>query len=49
MLAHTGRGGSVYAEPGLRTAGVGTLSALASWGTRRKRAVWFPCFMSDHP
>lgn len=32
---------------GLRTAGVGTSSALASWGTRRKRAV--RCWMATLP
>ncbi|KUN50179.1 hypothetical protein AQJ27_00020 [Streptomyces olivochromogenes] len=39
--AIAGRGSSVQAEPGLRTAGVGTPSTFASWGTRRKRAVCY--------
>src|SRR3954471_10319084 len=36
-----GRGSSTHVEPGLRTAGVATLRVLASWGTSRKRAVWY--------
>jgi hypothetical protein len=36
-----GRGSSVQAEPGLRSSGTGTLSALASCGTSRNRAVWY--------
>lgn len=39
--ASAGRGSSVHTEPGFRTARVGTLSTLASWGTSRKRAVWY--------
>lgn len=31
----------VQDDPGLCAAGVGTPSTLASWGTRRKRAVWY--------
>jgi len=34
-----GRGSSVQAEPGLRSGGTGTLSAFASCGTSRNRAV----------
>lgn len=37
--ALAGRGSSVQTEPGCRTAGVGTPSTFATWGTRRKRAV----------
>jgi hypothetical protein len=36
-----GRGSSVQAEPGLRSGGTGTLSAFASCGTSRNRAVWY--------
>ena len=36
-----GRGSSVQAEPGLRNGGTGTLSAFASCGTSRNRAVWY--------
>ncbi len=36
-----GLGSSVQAEPGLRSAGTGTLRALARWGTSRNRAVWY--------
>ena len=36
-----GRGSSAQAEPGLRSAGTGTLRALARWGTSRNRAVWY--------
>ncbi|MBV9144024.1 MAG: hypothetical protein JO115_24420 [Pseudonocardiales bacterium] len=32
---------STQTEPGLRTAGVGTLSALAKEGASRNRAVWY--------
>jgi hypothetical protein len=39
--ALAGRGSSAQAEPGLRGAGVGTLSTLARWGTSRNRAVWY--------
>src|SRR6266567_4348521 len=39
--AATGRGSSTRAEPGLRSAGTGTLRAFARWGTRRNRAVWY--------
>ena len=39
--AGTGRGSWTQTEPGLRTAGVGTLSALARDGTSRNRAVWY--------
>jgi hypothetical protein len=36
-----GRGSSAQAEPGLRSDGTGTLSALARWSTSRNRAVWY--------
>ena len=36
-----GRGSSVHGEPGLRSGGTGTLSAFASCGTSRNRAVWY--------
>ncbi len=36
-----GRGSSAQAEPGLRSAGTGTLRALARRGTSRNRAVWY--------
>ena len=39
--AFTGRVSSAHTDPGLRTAGVGVLSGLASWGARRKRAAWY--------
>ena len=39
--ATTGRGRSTHTEPGLRTAGVATLSAFASEGTNRNLAVWY--------
>jgi len=41
VRAAAGRGSSVQAEPGLRTAGTGTLRAFARWGTSRNRAVWY--------
>ena len=40
-LAAGGRGSSVQAEPGLRSGGTATLSAFASCGTSRNRAVWY--------
>ena len=39
--AADGRGSSAQAEPGLRSAGTGTLSTFASCGTSRNRAVWY--------
>ncbi|MDQ2873846.1 MAG: hypothetical protein M3Y33_03100 [Actinomycetota bacterium] len=39
--ATVGRGSSAQADPGFRSAGTGTLSAFASWGTSRNRAVWY--------
>jgi hypothetical protein len=39
--ATTGRGNSTQTEPGRRTAGVATSSALANDGTSRNRAVWY--------
>jgi hypothetical protein len=39
--AARGWGSSAQAEPGLRSAGTGTLRAFARWGTSRNRAVWY--------